>query len=84
MCFLLMLSNRKKTCYRSLNSQDGEYLSSVQLIIVELSDEDSSDALEYGCSIHVDSGPNGKDEAADALVDSIVLLDTLYHGGKSC
>lgn len=65
-------------------SQDGEDLSGVQLSIVELSDEDSGDALEYGRPIHVNGGPDGKDEAADAFVHTVVLLDTFYHGGKSC
>lgn len=86
-CFhllIVMLSNRKKTFYHPLNSQDGEDLSSVQLSIVELSDEDSGDALEYGRPVHVDSGSDGKDEAADAFVHTVVLLNTFYQRGKSC
>lgn len=67
-----------------LNSQDGEDLSSVQLCIVELSDEDSGDALEYGRAVHVNSSPDGKDEAADTFVHTVVLLNTFYHRGKSC
>jgi len=81
---MFMLSNRKRVCYHPLNSQDGEDLSSVQLSIVELSNEDSSNALEYGRSVHVNSSSDGKDEAADAFVHTVVLLHTLYHRGKSC
>lgn len=67
---------------RQMNSQDGEDLPAVQLGVVELSDEDSGDALEYGRAVHVHRGPDGEDEAADALVHAVILLDTLYHGGK--
>lgn len=67
-----------------LNSQNGEDLSSVQLGVVELSDEDGGDALEYGRPIHVNGSPDGKDEAADAFVHAVVLLHTFYHGGESC
>lgn len=69
---------------RQLNSQDGEDLPAVQLDVVELSDEDGGDALEYGRAVHVHRGPDGEDEAADALVHAVVLLDALYHGGKRC
>lgn len=67
-----------------LNSQDGEDLPAVQLSVIELSNEDSGDALEYGCSIHVHGGPDGKDEAADSFVNAVVLFDTFYHRGKCC
>lgn len=82
LCFhllIIMLNNRKKTFDHPLNSQDGEDLSTVQLSIVELSNEDSGNALEYGRPIHVDSGPDRKDEAADAFVHAVVLLHTFYH-----
>lgn len=69
---------------RQLNSQDGEDLPAVQLGVVELSDEDGGDALEYGRAVHVHRGPDGEDEAADALVHAVVLLDALNHGGKRC
>lgn len=69
---------------RQLNSQDGEDLPAVQLDVVELSYEDGGDALEYGRAVHVHRGPDGEDEAADALVHAVVLLDALYHGGKRC
>lgn len=65
-------------------SQDGEDLPGVQLKIVELSDENGGDALEYSRSVHVDGGPDGEDEAADALVHAVVLLHTFYHRGESC
>lgn len=82
---LIVGSNRKakESFYHPLDSQDGEDLSSVQLCVVELSDEDCSDALENGCPVHVDRGTNGKDKAADAFVHTIILLNTLYHRGKS-
>ncbi len=76
-----VILNRKR---HPLNSQDSEDLSSVQLSIVELSDEDSSNTLEYCRPIHIDSGPNRKDEAADALVHTVVLLNAFYHRGQSC
>lgn len=67
---------------RQPNSQDGEDLPAVQLDVVELSDEDGGDALEDGGAVHVHRGPDGEDEAADALVHTVVLLHALYHGGK--
>lgn len=86
MCFhlIVVLSDRKKTLQHPLDSQDGEDLSGVQLGVVELSDEDSGDALENGRPVHVNGGPDGKDEAADAFVHAVVLLHTFDHGGKSC
>lgn len=70
--------------HHRLNSQDGEDLSGVQLVVVELSDEDGGDALEDGRPVHVDRGADGEDEAADTFVHTVVLLTTFYHGGKSC
>lgn len=64
------------------HSQDGEDLPSVKVCAVELGDEDGSDTLEDGGPIHVDSGTDGQNEAADTLVHAIVLLHTLYHGGQ--
>lgn len=66
------------------DSQDGEDLSSVQLRVVELSDENGGDALENGRSVHVDCSPDGEDEPTDAFVHTVVFLHTLYHGGQSC
>lgn len=62
------------------HSQDSEDLSSVELMVVQLGDEDSGNALEDGRSVHVDSRPDREDEAADPLVHAVVLLYTLHHG----
>lgn len=66
------------------DSQDGEDLSSVQLHVVELGDEDGRDALEDGGAVHVDGGADGEDEAADAFVHAVVLFNAFHHGRKSC
>lgn len=66
------------------NSQDGEDLPAVQLGVVELRDEDGGDALENGRAVHVHRGPDGEDEAADALVHAVVLLHALDHRGQRC
>lgn len=62
------------------NLQNCEDLPRVEVDIVQLSNEHSCHALENSCSIHVYSGPNGKDKPADPLVDFVVLLNTLDHG----
>lgn len=62
------------------NSQDCEDLPRVEVHIVQLSNEHSCHALENSSSIHVDSGPNGKDKPADPLVHPVVLLNALHHG----
>lgn len=62
------------------HSQDSEDLASVELVVVQLGDEDSGNALKDGRPVHVDSRPNGEDEAADPLVHTVVLLHALHHG----
>lgn len=52
-------------------------------MVVELRDEDGSDALEDGGTVHVDSSADGEDEATDALVHTVVLLHAFDHGGQS-
>lgn len=78
---MLVVLLLNKSFSHSLNLQDCEDLPSVQLGIVELSNEDGSDALEDGSAIHVNRGPNGQNEAADAFIHTIILLHTLYHRG---
>lgn len=62
------------------NLQNCEDLPRVEVDVVQLSNKHSCHALENSSSIHVYSGPNGKDKPADPLVDSVVLLNTLDHG----
>ena len=64
------------------HSQDGEDLSGIQLVVVELGDEDGRHTLEDGGTVHVDSGADGQDETADAFVHAVVFLHTLDHGGQ--
>lgn len=60
--------------------QDGEDLTSVEGVVVQLGNKDSGNALEDGRPVHVDSRADGEDEAADPLVHAIVLLHTFHHG----
>lgn len=67
-----------------MNSQNREDLPCLQLDVVELGDEHGGHALEDGRAVHVHSGPDGENEPADPLVYTVVLFDTLHHGGKGC
>lgn len=63
----------------SLHSQDGDDLHIVQGSLVELCNEHCGHTLEERSTIHVDSGTNWQDEAADLLGDTILLLHALHH-----
>ena len=59
-----------------VNSPDGDDLAGVKVNVVDLRDEDRSDRLVERRAVHVDGGADGEDEASDAPVDAVVLLQT--------
>lgn len=61
------------------HSQDGDDLHEIQGSLVELCNEYCGHTLEECGTIHVDSGTNGQDKAADLLGDTIPLLHALHH-----
>lgn len=67
-----------------MHSQNSEDLASVEVDIVQLGNEYSSNALEDSSSIHVYSSSDGQDKTADPFVYTIILLNTFNHGGQSC
>lgn len=67
-----------------MHSQNSEDLACVELHIVELGNEYSSNALEDSGSIHVYSSSDWQDKTADPFVHTIVLLNTFHHGGQCC
>lgn len=56
---------------------DGDDLAEVHLHVVDLGDEDGGQGLVQRRPVHVDGGPHRQHEARDALVDPVVLLQTL-------
>ena len=69
---------------RLQNLQNGEDLACFQLHVVELGNEHGGHTLEDGRPVHVHSGPDGEDEPADPLVDTIVFFNALHHRGEGC
>lgn len=61
------------------HSQDGDDLHEVQGYLLALGNEHGGHTLEERGPIHVDSGADGQDEAADVLGDAILLLHALHH-----
>lgn len=61
------------------NLQNSEDLPSIEVNIVQLSNEHGCHALKNSSSIHVHGCTDRKDKPADPVVDSIVFLDTLNH-----
>lgn len=61
------------------HSQDGDDLHEVQGSLVELCNEHRGHTLEERRTIHVDSGTDGQDEAAEVLGDAVPLLHALHH-----
>lgn len=61
------------------HSQDGDDLHEVQGLMVKLCNEHCGHTLEECGTVHVNSGTNGQDEAADVLGDTIPLLHGLHH-----
>ena len=61
---------------------DGDQLTEVQLVVVNLSDKDGSHRLVQRRAVHVDGGSNRKDEASNLSVDVAVLQQTLHGDGQ--
>lgn len=53
---------------------DGENLSKVEVIIIDLSDKDGSEGFVESCAIHVYGGANREHEASHPLVHLVVFL----------
>lgn len=59
-----------------MNTPDGNNLSHVQVVVIQLGDEDGGHGLIKSCTVHVDGGAHREHEAGDPLVDAIVLFST--------
>lgn len=64
-------------------SPDGDDLSKVQLVIVDLGNKDGRHGLIERGAVHVDRGPDRQHEADDAPVDVVVLQEAL-EGDRQC
>lgn len=62
---------------------DGNNLTHIQSVVIQLGDEDGSHRLIERCAVHVDGGTHREDEAGDSLVDTVVLLGTSEGDGQS-
>ena len=58
-------------------------VSSVQLDVVHLGDEDGGDGDKERGAVHVDRGADGKNKLTNSFVDTS-LLQTLETDGQSC
>lgn len=61
---------------------DGDDLTKVQLIVVDLSDENGRHGLVECSSVHVDGGTDRKHKAYDSPVDVVVLQEALKGDGQ--
>ena len=61
---------------------DGDYLTHIQSVVVQLGDEDGSHSLVEGRAVHVDGGPDGQDKARYPLVDAVVFFGTAEGDGQ--
>lgn len=61
---------------------DGDQLTKVQLVVVDLSDEDGRHGLVERRAVHVDGGTHGQDEAGDLPFHVAVLQQTLHGDGQ--
>ena len=62
---------------------DGDQLSKVQLIVIDLSNKDGRHCLVQRRAVHVDGGAHREDEAGDLSVNVAVFQQTL-HGDGQC
>lgn len=65
--------NRKCTCVLYC-IPDGENLSKVEVIIIDLSDKDGSEGFVKSCAIHVYGGTDREHKAGHPLVHLVVFL----------
>lgn len=61
---------------------DGENLSEVKVIIINLSDEDGCQGFIQGCAIHVYGGTDGEHKTGHTLVYFVVFLQAFESDGQ--
>lgn len=66
-----------------MDLQNGKDMPSIEIKVVQLSNENRSHALENSSSIHVHSSTNRQNKPANSLVYSVVLFNALDHRWKS-
>ncbi len=70
-------------CKRAVfHTPNGENLSEVKVIIVDLSDEDGRQGFIQSCAIHVYSGADRKHKTGHALVHLVVFLQAFKSDGQ--
>lgn len=61
---------------------DGDQLAKVQLIVINLSNENSRHRLVKRCAVHIDGGAHREDESGDLPVNIAVFQQTLHGDGQ--
>lgn len=59
-----------------VHSPDGDDISEVHTLVVNLCDEEGGHSLVQGCAIHVDSRPHRNDKRRHSGIDVIIMLQT--------
>lgn len=62
---------------------DGENLSKVKLIVIDLSDKNSCQGFIQSSAVHVYGGTNGEHKAGHAFVHLVVFLQA-FEGDRQC
>lgn len=67
-----------------LQVPDGDQLSKIQFILIDLGNENSSNCFIQRCSVHVNSGSHWQNKPGNLPVHSAVLQQTFHCNGQCC